>query len=153
MWSVQHVVFIWRRRYFQSALVYLLSYSTTREATHMYHVYYYWSRVASLVVKRKFGKVLKSLKILSPYLQLFQEHFSAESSCVSSLTTLQNIFKATFQKTFWRIIRGAKGRYKGKKHPNFGENALIKCSKIWKNRPNFWEKNSDCSHFWVKFLI
>ena len=130
-----------------------LSYSTTREATHMYHVYYYGSRVASLVVKRKFGKVPKSLKILCPYLQLFQEHFSAESSCVSSLTTLQNIFKATFQKTFWRVIRGGKGRYKGKKRPNFGENALIKCSKICKNRPNFWEKNSDCSHFWVKFLI
>ena len=51
----------------------VLSRSATREATRIYHVYYQYSRFVSLVVKEKFGKTSKSLKILWPR---FSEIFS-----------------------------------------------------------------------------
>ena len=43
---------------------YVLSRSATRQETRIYHVYKKQSLIVSLVVKGKFGKISKSLKIL-----------------------------------------------------------------------------------------
>ena len=42
----------------------LVTHEATHEATHIYQVYYQQSCFASFVVKRKFAKTSKSLKIL-----------------------------------------------------------------------------------------
>ena len=48
----------------------VLSRLATRETTRIYFAYYLQSRFASLVVKKKFCKTSKSLKILWKYLQI-----------------------------------------------------------------------------------